>query len=653
VLWKRTRQLPASTQRLMEVIAVAGSPVEFAVAMQAAEVESGKYDLLASLRAAKFIRSRARDESIAVEPYHDRIRETIVAHLPPDALRQHHYRLALVLEASARADPEALALHFKDGGDVAKAATYAIAAAEKSANALAFDGAARLYSMALELQPNTPQRGALYVKLADALAMAGRVIESAAAYIEALDDADPSQRVELRRRAGEQYLLGGHLEEGLGLLKSILSDMGMQLPSTPRRALLAMIARRLYLRFRGLEFHERHESEIPKAELQRLDMCHAVCRGLGFTDSIRAIELQTRHLLLALKAGEPYRLARALTFSATADGVRARTRPHAERLLKMARELAERVQNPHAIGLVHSTTGLVHLAGGRFAQAVPEFETAETILREKCTTVPYEVILCYVYKVESLYLAGALKEYFRAIPEFLAICKGRGDSFGEGNLRLRNAHVKCFAEDDLAGAHDELQRAEASWRGQKLQLAQANYLFREIELAHYGGQPDLAWELVTHRWHVLAPLRLFGFQGMTTQALERRAYCALAMAAVAPNNSRERERYLKSAERDAREMIRWKSPWGAAVANLVRAGIAAQRGQTDLAVARIDAAECGFGEVGMALHLTITRWRKGLLLGGETGNALVQESKDWLIGQGVRNPDRLNRVIAPGRWSAP
>jgi eukaryotic-like serine/threonine-protein kinase len=650
VLWNRTKQLPAPSQRLMEVIAVAGSPVEFAVATQVAEVESGKHDLLASLRAAKFIRTRARDESIAVEPYHDRIRETIVAHLPPEALRQYHYRLALALEASSRPDPEALALHFKDGGDVSKAAMYAIAAADKSANALAFDGAARLYSMALALQPNTPERGELYVKLADALAMSGRVIESAGAYIEALDDADPTERVELRRRAGEQYLLGGHLEEGLALLKSILADMGMKLPSSPRRALLAMIVRQLYLRFRGTEFRERHESEIPKAELQRLDMCHAVCRGLGFTDSIRAIELQTRHLLLALKAGEPYRLARALTFSATADGVRARTRPHAEQLLKTARELAERVRNPHAIGLVHSTTGLVYLAGGKFAQAVPEFETAETILREKCTTVPYEVILCYIYRVESLYQAGALKEYFRSIPEYLAICKGRGDILGEGNLHLRNAHCKCFAEDDLAGARQELQRAEASWRGQKLQLAQANYLFREIELALYEGQPPLAWELVTTRWHVLAPLRLFGFQGITTQSLERRAYCALAMAANSAHHAQDR--YLRAAERDARELIRWKAPWGAAVADLVRAGIAAHRGQAELAISRLDAAERKFRDVGMALHLAITRWRQGLLIGGDAGNTLVQESKDWMSGQGVRNPDRLNAVIAPGRWAA-
>ena len=38
--------------------------------------------------------------------------------------------------------------------------------------------------------------------------------------------------------------------------------------------------------------------------------------GLALVDSIRAADFNTRHLLLALEAGEPYRIARALALEA-------------------------------------------------------------------------------------------------------------------------------------------------------------------------------------------------------------------------------------------------------------------------------------------------------------------------------------------------
>jgi len=351
-------------------------------------------------------------------------------------------------------------------------------------------------------------------------------------------------------------------------------------------------------------------------------------------------------------AGEPYRVARALTFSATADGVRARTRPRAERLLQTARALAQRDGNAHIMGLVHSTTGLVRLAGGRFRDAVPEFDAAEVIFRERGTTIPYEILLCYIYRLESLYLAGALKEYFRAIPEYLSVCQGRGDILSEANFRLRNAHRRCFADDDVAGAREELRSAEASWRGQKLPLALANLLFREIEIAHYAGDAHLAWELVTSRWQIMSPLHLFGFQGMATQSFERRAYCALGMAALAIEGGESPDRFLAEAEQSARSLDRWKAPWGAAVAHLVRAGIAAERDQRELAIERLAMADRGFRDVGMSLHLMITRWRHGSLIGGEQGRAMVDASRAWMIDQGIRNPNRVSQVVAPGRWTS-
>ena len=85
------------------------------------------------------------------EIHHDRIRETVVRRLDPASKRAWHGRLALALEATAEASAEALATHWAEAGDRTRAAGYAIAAADRAAETLAFDRAARLYRWALDL----------------------------------------------------------------------------------------------------------------------------------------------------------------------------------------------------------------------------------------------------------------------------------------------------------------------------------------------------------------------------------------------------------------------------------------------------------------------------------------------------------------------
>jgi hypothetical protein len=53
----------------------------------------------------------------------------------------------------------------------------------------------------------------------------------------------------------------------------------------------------------------------------------------------------------------------------------------------------------------------------------------------------------------------------------------------------------------------------------------------------------------------------------------------------------------------------------------------------------------------MGLHAAAARRRRGELIGGADGEALVREADAWMRGQDVRDPGRMAALIAPGRWS--
>src|SRR6185369_4323501 len=109
---------------------------------------------------------------------------------------------------------------------------------------------------------------------------------------------------------------------------------------------------------RGLRFREKDETEVPLEDLLHIDTCWSVAAGLGQVDPIHGAEFQTRHLLLALRAGEPYRIARALTMEASyAAASGGQSRHRTERLLQSTLELAERIANPHGLGLATMAVG--------------------------------------------------------------------------------------------------------------------------------------------------------------------------------------------------------------------------------------------------------------------------------------------------------
>jgi len=667
VLAARLGRLPAEARRLVEVVAVAGRPVPEAIVRRAAGLGPSDAAVPAVLRAARLIRTRhVRDEE-CIEAYHDRVRETIVATLAPAALAGWHGRLAEALEAAGAADREALAVHCQGAGDRAKAARYAVLAADDAAFALAFDHAASLYRLALSLGAAAGDGAAasgLGRKLGDALANAGRGAEAAAAYLDAAASAGasaapaagPAAALELRRLAAEQLLRSGHMDEGLAHTDAVLGAVGMRLARTPFRALASLLLGRLRLFLRGLGFVERDAARVPAEDLARVDICWSVAGGLALVDSIRSADFQTRHLLLALRAGEPFRIARGLALeSAHSAAAGGRAGERTARLIAAAEALARRIDDPRALGLASLFAGIAAFLEGSWRRCRGLLERAEGLFRDRCTGVAWELANVNLF-LGCLYWLGDLAEIGRRAGTLRAEAEARGDLFALTSAVTGLTCTAWLAADAPDEARRELDDVMGRWssrRGLHLQHQFELYLRSQIDLYRGDGRAALAH--VAERWPALERALIFRVQYSRINLTYLRARCALAAAAAGAMGGGaraatgpEREALLASAERDARALAGERMPWSDPIALLVRAGVAALRGDDAAAEAGLAGAVPGFEAAGMALHAAVARRARGALLGGDEGRALATGADAFLTGQSVRDPARFAAMIAPG-----
>jgi len=643
MLVSRLRQLPPGTQQFVNALAVAGRPISQEVAYQAAGLSGDELSLVSSLRAAQFLRSGGSDRT--VELYHDRIRETLASQLDQASVKQIHRRLANALEDRDIDDPEALFEHYLGAGERVRAATHAAVAAKKAAGALAFDHAAAFYRRVLDLAPISggelidTKRG-----LAESLVNAGRPAEAAQAYLDVAEDTTAAHSLDFKRRAAEQLLMGGHIKEGLEVLRSVLSAVGITLPAGPKRALLSLFLKRIQIRLRGLNFTEREASEVAEGDLFRIDLCWTVAAGLGAVDLIRGADFQCRHLLLALRAGEPFRVARAMSFEAAQTASQGSpTRKRALEISRRAEELAQRVGHPHAIGLSIWASGVTAYLVGNWKKAAELSERAAEVLRDQCTGVTWELTMANRFMLSALLYLGDIAEVSRRVPVLLAAALEQGNLFAATDLRTR-LNLIWLAADDPNRARAEVIQALKAWPHMGFHLQHYSSMLALAQIELYTGVAEVAWKHIRGQWKALEDSMLLRFQVLRIEAMHLQARAALASA----SSSNERDSRHKVAARMAQRIVNEKVEWATPFVSLVRAALAHQQGDTSLVAGLLSEAVDGFDRADTDLYAAATRRRLGEALGGDRGRQLIAEADAWMRNQKIKNTAAITRMLAPG-----
>jgi eukaryotic-like serine/threonine-protein kinase len=271
--------------------------------------------------------------------YHDRVREALVNGLPDAERRTWHRGIAEALESSERADPEVLSHHYLEAGELGRAGKYALEAAKRAGDILAFEKAAMLYRIALDHGVQHGERVALLTQLGEALINAGRNADAARAFLEAAEIADESAARRLRSRAGQHLMLAGHIDEGRAIVDEVLRGYGVVIPSDPMEAMREAWELGRDLKRRGLTFLERREEEVPRTELERIDVIGAALLGLSLVEPGAASLLKIRQLLDVLELGEPTRIVRGLGMYCLQSGASSR---RAEQRIQILAHLTER-----------------------------------------------------------------------------------------------------------------------------------------------------------------------------------------------------------------------------------------------------------------------------------------------------------------------
>src|SRR5262249_20297333 len=152
--WSRVRKLEPPARRLLEVLAVAGAPIQQSIAIATSGLETAEAaQWLDVLRAANLVKTSGNRSGDTAELYHDRVREAVMAHLDALTQKERHRAIAdrLEVEGLTERDPRVVVGHLEAAGEIARAAQRAVAAARMAGEKLAFDQAAALYETALRL----------------------------------------------------------------------------------------------------------------------------------------------------------------------------------------------------------------------------------------------------------------------------------------------------------------------------------------------------------------------------------------------------------------------------------------------------------------------------------------------------------------------
>lgn len=632
VVRARVSRLPAQTQRVLEVIAVAGKLPEQDLALAAAGASADPHHVLSALRAASLVRTRGPRRADAVELYHDRIRQCLLRGLEPSTRRQIHQSLVDALEQRGGADPFVLSTHHEGAGSLAAASRCAAQAAEAADAKLAFELAAELYQRALRLDGARPDKASVLEQLGKALFNGGRGAEAGPRFLEAAALADAGQRPELRRLAVESLLTSGRLREGLAALEPLARENKLPFHSAQWRATTSIATELIRLRLSGVEPALEGGPRAPH-EAFEVDLCWTIGRGLSAVLPTQGVDFLFRGLNRALKLGDPRRLVRALTMQGSAlVTLGGPLRRLGEDCLKRAEDLAETSGDPYLRGTVLVFKGFSEVAGaGRWGVARSQAEEGMRLLRAHCTGVAWELDMAQSVRFKASEPSGDVSQLGEEARQWARDAADRGDLYTQ-NVAASFVVPHLLALDDTAGAKLHARRLLEPWSGTGYTVQHYHATRLETLCDLYTNQAAEAWARFQREWPEMQKLHIhrLTLSRLEVRALEASMRLTLAAAGV------DRARHLGKARKLGQLLGKELRVDGPLHASMILGCIALLERERDHGVALLEASREGYAAAEMAQW----SWAVERRLAEHAEDAARLAAADaWFRARGVTRPE--------------
>ncbi len=643
VLCHRFRQLSQDERQLLEIVVVAGKPLLDYLACRAARLRKDARTTLKKLKNNHLIRQCGGWKKDYIEPFHSRIHEMLITQIDPQRQKEVHLQLALELERGINIDAETLANHFEAGGEFTKASEYITTAAEHASQTLAFDHAADLYKHSIALNAKIGLNDhALQLKLAKALVNAGRGSEAAPIFLTAAKHASPSEALDCQRHAAESLLACGQIDQGLALMKDLLDAVGLRFPKTHRKALLSFVRGQIILRFRGYNFKERTTDDIPERELFLIDICWSIAGGLGMVDTVYSLDFQRRHLILALKAGDPYRIARALAFEACAVALLSGVdHKRTQKMLDLLRSISERLKHPHIKGLLYFSTAYSALLLGRLKEAYQHCLIAEMNL-QKWPDTSWELANVRLYKMISQIALGEYRDLIQSASSLIRDAEQRGNLYLTFSYKATCYVIQLAADQPLAARQQILDLLER-WAKNSFHVQHLLAIEALVNINLYLNEGEKALAFIQDNWKRIKQSQFLRFKIIIILM-----YSARARALLGTINAAQEDDLIKAAEKDVKQISQQGVKWSQPNELLLRAGIAARRKNVEAAVSLLKSAEESADKFCFNGLAVMARYRRGQLLGDTLGDDLKKSAIEWLKEQKILKPELFIRSFTPG-----
>jgi serine/threonine protein kinase len=654
IMRQRMAALPAAARTLLSIVAAAGQPVPETVACKAAKLDADDFPGLQSLTADSLVRVRETPEGRELEIYHDRYREAVLHFLEPEARRQAHLALAMALSEHVTPDPASIATQFRMAGKDDSAGEQYLLAAGRAAAAYAFDQASEFYRLGRELRSYPLQKELELARLhGEALVQAGRGNEAAEVFQHAALKAQGLEQLDFQRRAAEQLLRSGDLNDGLQLVRAVARTLGIRIGDRRWQTLLSLMFRRAIIALLGARFRLRSPKEISRKDLAILDTYWSLAVGLSLVDMVRASDFSARHLLKAIRAGDPQRLAQSFALTAGHANIQSNRRRYAELALVRAKELAQNHGHQQVLAVVESMGAVCGYLEGEWRDAYACGVRAEKRLREECSGVRWEIVSVCIFSLKCLILMGHWKTYAERLPPLLEEARMKGDRYALTGLQLlTHSYMLDLLQDDPSRARCGIRGALEQWSQKGFHLQDFFGFYGETETDLYEGRIGQALDVIERTWPVLRRSLLLKGQVIRILALHLQARVLVAASAAArPQNPETAALLLRRALAAARAIARENTVWGHALSQLIKASCLLGEADYDGCARVLSAAETAFAGADMLQYRAAAQWRRGQLCGGPNAAGLVRTAEEWLLSQGVRIPCKMVELLAPGDWA--